>query len=274
MVAATFLVVPQWQGSGSSRAMRLVDGAEAIRGDLPQGSTVTVDVPLGAGNDEGSGIDRLSAIIAVRDAQLAALAEVSGLAITIGGDCGVDLAAIQQASATNPGMAVLWLDAHPDLNTLESSPSSAFHGMVLRTLLGDATPALAPASPLPPERVILAGTRALDEAESDYVASTGIRMLAPSALDAASVTAALAATGATSVYLHVDLDVLDPAEFACVGYPEPFGVSLATLLEVIGAAKAALPLAGASVTEFAPASAEAAGDDLGSILRILGALSK
>ena len=41
-MAATFVVVPQWQGSGSSRAMRLVDGAEAIRGDLPSASTRSV----------------------------------------------------------------------------------------------------------------------------------------------------------------------------------------------------------------------------------------
>lgn len=254
--------------------MRLVDGAEAIRGDLPQASTVTVEVPLGAGNDEGSGVDRLSALIAVRDAQLVALAAVSTLAITIGGDCGVDLAAIQHAAEANPAMAVLWLDAHPDLNTHESSPSSAFHGMVLRTLLGDGQEALTPPTPLAPQRVILAGTRALDEPESAFVAAAGLRMIAPNALDAASVTAALAETGATSVYIHVDLDVLDPAEFACVGYPEPFGVSLAGLLETIAAARSALPLVGASVTEFAPASPEAAADDLGSILRILGALSK
>ena len=48
---AAFVVVPQWQGSGSSRAMRLVDGAEAIRGDLPTASTFSVNVPLEAGDE-------------------------------------------------------------------------------------------------------------------------------------------------------------------------------------------------------------------------------
>jgi len=121
--------------------------------------------------------------------------------------------------------------------------------------------------------VILAGTRALDDAELAYIETVDIPVITPEALDADSLTAALAASGATSVYLHVDLDVLDPAEFSSVGYPEPFGVSLATLLAVIAAAKAALPLAGAAVTEFAPASSDAAADDVGSILRIIGALA-
>ena len=51
-MAARFLVVPQWQGSGSDRAMRLVEGAEAILADLPAAATERVDVPLEAGDHE------------------------------------------------------------------------------------------------------------------------------------------------------------------------------------------------------------------------------
>lgn len=257
--------------------MRLSEGAEAIRGDLPPNATHAAEVPSEAGNDEGSGVHRLSSLRQVRDAQLAVLARNSGLAITIGGDCGVDLASIQfasaRAAAANGSMAVVWIDAHADLNTPEDSPSGAFHGMVLRTLLGDGPESLVPGTPLDPRHVVLAGTRAIDDAELAYIEQAGIPLIAPESLDAASLTAALVATGATSVYLHVALDVLDPAEFNSLGYPEPFGISLTTLLEVIAAAKAALPLAGAAITEFAPASAESAGDDLGSILRVIGALA-
>ncbi|CAN5197704.1 arginase family protein [soil metagenome] len=271
-MAATFFVVPQWQGSGSSRAMRLIDGAEAIRGDLPAASTVLVEVPAGAGSDEGTRVQRLSSVIAVRDALDQALGAHLGLPIVIGGDCGVDLAPVSRASAAGP-VALLWLDAHPDLHSPQSSPSSAFHGMVVRTLLGDGPAALLPAAPLHPDRVLLAGTRALDEAEQDYVDAQGIRLIAPSELDPAAITEAVAATGADAVYIHVDLDVLDPAEIDGIGFPEPFGLTLAQLLEVIAAAKLALPLAGAAVTEFAPSSPEAAPDDLGTILRIIGALT-
>jgi arginase len=67
--------------------------------------------------------------------------------------------------------------------------------------------------------------------------------------------------------------VLDPAEFGGVSDPMPFGLSLAALIEAISVARGALPLAGAGITGFAPATPEAASDDLGSILRILGALT-
>ncbi|CAN5534578.1 arginase family protein [soil metagenome] len=252
--------------------MRLAEGAEAIRGDLPVSATRSVEVPSEAGTDEGSAVLRLSSIRQVRDAQSTALQSIPGLTITIGGDCGADLASVQHAAAKNDAMALVWIDAHADLNTPEESPSRAFHGMVLRTLLGDGPESLV-ANALPAERVILAGTRALDDAELAYIETAGIMTFAPDALTPDSLTAALAASGATSVYLHVDLDVLDPAEFGSIGYPEPFGVTLTALLAVIAAAKAALPLAGAAVTEFAPASPDGAADDLGSILRIIGALA-
>ena len=253
--------------------MRLVDGAEAIRGDLPSASTVTVDIPLGAGNDQGTLVHRLSSLEQIRDSMGRALDALDGLVITIGGDCGVDLTGIARANAKNESMALVWLDAHADLNTPESSPSGAFHGMVVRTLLGEGPAELVPEIPLAPEQVIYGGLRSLDDGEAEYLAGSGIRVLPPAELGAATIAKVLLATGASSVYIHIDLDVLDPAEIEGIGYPEPFGVALGTLLELIAAAKKTLPLAGAAITEFAPASPEAAADDLGSILRILGALT-
>lgn len=253
--------------------MRLIDGADAIRGDLPASSTFLVDVPPGAGSSLGTPVHRLSAIQHVRDEMRATLQDAAGTSITIGGDCGVSLAAVEHASAGGQ-VAVVWLDAHADLNSAESSPSGSFGGMVLRTLLGDGPAEVVPSTPLRADRVILAGTRAMDDAEGSYLDSTAIRLLPPGQLTAASLSEAIAATGASSVYLHIDLDVIDPAEFSCVGGPEPFGISIQDLLEYIGAARAALPLAGASLAGFAPASVAAAADDMPTVLRIIAALTR
>jgi arginase len=270
-MAATFVVVPQWQGSGSSRAMRLVDGAEAIRGDLPSSSTRAVEVPLEAGDSQGTNVQRLSSIALVRDAVRDTLAGVSGPAIVIGGDCGVELGAVERVADDS---AVLWFDAHPDLNTPESSPSGAFTGMVLRTLLGEGAPALVPTHPLPPHRVVLAGVRSMDPGEEDYLATAGIRVLAPGEVSPESVAAAITATGAARVYIHVDLDVLDPGEITGLGAPEPFGVMATTLVETIRGVLAGHELSGAGLTEFAPASPADAVDDMPTILRIIGALTR
>jgi len=73
--------------------------------------------------------------------------------------------------------------------------------------------------------------------------------------------------------VHVDLDVLDPSEMAGIGHPEPFGVSTADLIAGLRRLRERVPVAGASLTEFSPSSPEAAFDDLGTILRIIGALA-
>ena len=270
----TFVVVPQWQGSGSSRALRLRDGADAIRGDLPVKGTILVDVPLGVGDGQGSGVHGLTAIQLIANELRASLDTVPSAPIVIGGDCGVELAAIPHAiKRAGTPTALLWLDAHPDLNTPDTSPTGAFHGMVLRTLLGEGLAALLPQSPVAARSVVLAGTRACDDAEAAYIEASGIRMLPPDQLTVASLLDALTATGAGSVYVHIDLDVLDPGEFASLSYPEPFGLSVASLLELLHAVKEHFPLAGASVTEFAPASPDQAAQDLPTILRIIGALA-
>ena len=62
-----YLVVPQWQGSPSSRAMQLIDGAQAIAGDLPRSATTTLEVPMEAGEALDTGIHRLSALQRIRD---------------------------------------------------------------------------------------------------------------------------------------------------------------------------------------------------------------
>ena len=96
-------------------------------------------------------------------------------------------------------LAVVWFDAHPDLNTVESSPSGAFSGMVLRTLLGDGVDALVPSTPLAPDRLVLAGARSVDDGEDAYLESSGIARVGVDALDTPDgLVAAVAATGAAA----------------------------------------------------------------------------
>src|SRR5690606_7799666 len=122
-----FLVVPQWQGSPSTRAMLLVDGASAIAGDLPRAATTVLDVPVEAGDSLGTPVHRLSALRQVRALVEEALSPES---VLIGGDCSVTVAAL--GAIDRDDIAVVWCDAHPDLHTPQSSPSGAFSGMALR----------------------------------------------------------------------------------------------------------------------------------------------
>lgn len=279
-----FIVVPQWQGSPSARSMTLIDGAEAIAGDLPRSATVRVEVPVEAGEALGSGIRRFSSLQRTRDLVMAALGDAdsppdgtsatgpTGHTVVVGGDCGVAVPAIAHAAALHPDMAVVWFDAHADLHSPESSPSGAFAGMALRAVF-EASPLSSDAS-VPAERVVLAGAREFDDPEIDVVRASGLTHLGVDDLaDPARLADAVAATGAGSVYLHVDLDVLDPAAITGVSAAVPFGLDLPTLTNAIGILRGRFPLAGASVSGFAPPHPEAVVEDMGSVLRVVGALA-
>ncbi len=264
-MAVTFVVVPQWQGSPSSRAMRQAEGAAAIREDLPAGATRDVAVPLEAGDDQSTGIARFSSLQLVRERLTDVLGELEGPAVVLGGDCAVSAAAVAHAARTD-GVALVWFDAHPDLNSPETSPSGAFAGMVLRSIVVDGV--------VPASRVVLAGARSWDPGEEVFAAVAGVRAFAVDDLaDPAAIVDAVAASGATSVYLHVDLDVLDPSEFAGLLDPEPFGMPVNALVATIKALTARLPLCGATLAAYSPVSEESKIEDAPTLLRIVGALA-
>ncbi|MDT3317821.1 arginase family protein [Microbacterium sp. KSW4-11] len=267
-----FVVAPQWQGSPSARAMRLIDGAEAIADDLPRSALTRIEVPTEAGEALGTGIRRFSTLTRVRDAIAEALDGADEPAVVVGGDCAVAVPGIAAAAARHPSLAVVWFDAHGDLHTPASSPSGALAGMALRAAIApgpftDAPPAVA-------ARTVLVGARALDDGEADVLDSSPVTMLAADALaDPAALADAVAATGADAVYVHIDLDVLDPATITGVLEPVPFGAQPAQVVAAIGRLRERMPLVGASVAGFAPASRDAAVEDLGTILRLLGAFA-
>jgi arginase len=119
--------------------------------------------------------------------------------------------------------------------------------MVLRTLVGEGPKELLPARPLRPGQVVLAGGRALDQAERDFVERSGIRHVTPG--EAAD---AVAESGATNVYVHIDLDVLDPGAFASLSYPEPDGITPDELLAAVRALTERFTLVGMGITEYQP----------------------
>lgn len=249
--------------------MQLVDGAEAIAGDLPEAACSRILVPLEAGDAEDSGVYRLSSLRSVRERIAVALEQVptGRVPITIGGDCGVVYQPIA-AAASGRRLGVLWFDAHADANSPQSSPSHAFGGMVARSLVDDGV--------VEASRLVLAGTRAWDDAEAEWVAQAGVRHRSAEELDEPGDDLADVLDGldADGLYIHVDLDVLDPAEFEAISFPEPFGLTLDALLAAIASARSALPLLGASVTGFSPGSETAVTDAMPTILRVIGALSK
>ncbi|GAA4530202.1 arginase family protein [Amycolatopsis samaneae] len=242
--------VPQWQGALGPRAQELPEGCAALAelAGRVLGRPVCHVRQSGETSPVAGGIANREVLLANRPAQLAALEAPGGPVLTVGGDCGTELVPIGVARYRyGPGLGVLWFDAHPDLNTARSSPSGAYHGMVLRSLLGEGDPDFAANPALERGRAVLAGTRSFDDPERE-AAESGLVTVVPDATDAAALAAAL--RGAEHVYLHVDLDILDPGEFGGLNYPEPDGLSIAELVAAIDAL-VGFDVVGAGVTECA-----------------------
>ncbi|MBB3661457.1 arginase [Prauserella sediminis] len=266
----TIQAIPQWQGALSDDAARRLPagcralaalagevlGAEVRGVPVVADATATVD-----------GVGHRNALVRNRDAVLAALGP-GGPVLTVGGDCGVDLVPVGFARHRyGPELTVAWFDAHADCNTADSTPSGAFHGMVLSALCGRMERRSAPpgrhsgadapaadavdrdfdASPAVERgRAVLVGTRVFDPEERRAVAEGLVRHVPPPAEPAAVRDAV--ADG--PVYLHVDLDVLDPAAFDGTRYREPGGLTVDGLVAAIDAASQGR-VVGASLTECA-----------------------
>lgn len=175
---------------------------------------------------------------------------------TLGGDCSVDLAPISYLNQRYEGdLAVLWLDAHADLNTPDSSPSQHFHGMPLRSLLNQGEPSILQRlfSTLRAEQIFLAGGRAFDPAEQAYLVRQQIQAFSVHQLqqNPQVITAAIQSAGFRHVHLHLDLDVLDPEAFPFVTCPAAKGLSIQQFAHIVQAVLIHCAVVGVTLTEFA-----------------------
>lgn len=148
--------------------------------------------------------------------------------LVLGGCCCSHVGAIRGLAARPGRLAVVWVDAHGDLNTPETSPSGNAWGMPLRMAID--------AAAVRPEDVALVGARSLDPPELAFMEETGID---------ADLDRAL--RGCDRVYVAFDCDVLRPGELA-VFMPEPGGLTLAEAESLLRSVAGRCPLAGLGLT--------------------------
>jgi arginase len=165
---------------------------------------------------------------------LAVASDLAARPLVLGGCCCSHVGAVEGLAARHGRVAVLWLDAHGDLNTPETSPSGNDWGMPLRMLLDRGTIAAAD--------VVLWGARNLDRPEVEFIAAAGIGNDPDTLLDDARIEA---------VYVALDCDVFDPDEIA-VFMPEPGGPSLAEVEPLLTRVRVSGKLVGVGFTGLAP----------------------
>lgn len=154
--------------------------------------------------------------------------------IFLGGDHSISIGTISAMTTHVPDLGVLWVDAHADFNTPQTTPSGNIHGMGLAALFGHGPAALTgigyPGPKLKASHVVLLGIRNLDEEERSALRHSGIHVLTMHEIDemgmAAAIRQALSYLAHTSrLHVSLDMDVLDPKEAPGVGTPVPGGLT-------------------------------------------------
>jgi arginase len=182
---------------------------------------------------------------------LAIATELPERPLVLGGCCCAHIGAIEGLATRYGRLALVWLDAHGDLNTPESSPSGDLWGMPLRMLLDSGS--------VEPTDVLLLGTRNLDPPEQEYIASIGLPT-EPDELDGVL-------EGTEGVYVALDCDVLEPDGISPF-MPEPGGLSLDETETLFRRIARRAPVLGAGLSGLA-----AEPSNVAPLTRLLAALS-
>lgn len=170
-----------------------------------------------------------------RLAELVATASRDGaIPLVLGGDHSVALGTLGGLAAHSGPGGLIWIDAHADANTPETSPSGNVHGMSLAAALGLAGEAFAteawPLASVDPARVALIGVREVDPQEPVLLREAGVRVFTMSEVDRIGIERAVRealdrVAGPGFVHLSLDMDALDPEVAPGVGTPVRGGLT-------------------------------------------------
>lgn len=159
--------------------------------------------------------------------------ELGHIPVFLGGDHSISIGTIPGVTHAQPA-GVLWVDAHGDFNTLDSSLSGNIHGMSLALLLGRGCPELVnigkPGASLEPRDVVMVGVRDLDEAERKSLRDSGITVYTMRDIDERGMgVVAKEALAKLShrerLHVSLDIDALDPQASPGAGTLVPGGLT-------------------------------------------------
>jgi arginase family enzyme len=164
----------------------------------------------------------------LEEQSLALAADLPERPLILGGCCCSHVGAVEGLVARQGRLSLVWLDAHGDLNTPESSPSGNQWGMPLRMIVDSGA--------VEPGDVVLIGARNLDPPEEEFIRASGLHM------GEEGIEPALDGAGCT--YVALDCDVLEPTELS-VFMPEPGGLSIADVERILAGVQARARVLGA-----------------------------
>ena len=269
------LFFPQWQGAAGPRTHQLLPGVNAHDSQLSyhlgpallnlvspehDGPTAYVPVSTDTGDEALSTVDGIYA----RDAVLRQLTEALRIledaapdsVVTFGGECSVSVAPFSYlANRYGDDLAVLWIDAHSDTGVPGQS-YTGFRSMALATLAGEGDAGIIAELPalVPPLKILQVGLRHWDDEGIAVKERLGIQSvgITDTADDGRRVLDWVAASGATRLAVHIDLDILDSRDFSNSTGRQTDGMRVSDLVALVGDLSAAAEIVGLSLAEHIP----------------------
>jgi arginase len=155
--------------------------------------------------------------------------------LILGGDHSIALGSITGITRVYKDICVVWIDAHADFNTEESTPSGNIHGMILAALagLGDShlTDIGGWSPKLDAQKIVIIGARELDHGERELLRSHHVHVFTMSDIDQRGISdvmreaLTIAGTARDGIHLSLDMDGLDPVHAPGVGTPVRGGLT-------------------------------------------------
>jgi len=195
-----------------------------------------LDVPLAADTvvspdlPPGDVWDRLAALYSQVADAVAGAAGPGARPVVVSGDCTTALGTVAGLQRAGLDAGIVWLDAHGDLQTLETTTSGYLGGLPLRLLAGYRPELITGRLGLrmvSEDQITLAGARDLDPPEVAYLDQAQIRRCQVTDLAAAELPDG-------PLYVHVDLDVIDPPQLPGLRYPAPGGPDAGQVADALG----------------------------------------
>ena len=262
------LIYPQWQGGIVDHWMPDIVPEDASKGyflgaqllKMLASTAMTAEVPVSLDIRDRAVEEGISARRVIIKQTGAALDIVRGNApekiVTLGGECSVSVVPFTYLAAKYPDdVAIVWLDAHPDVN-LPDDEYKGYHAMALTACLGMGDEGIMRMLPgkVAAQNALIVGLRSWDAGMKQRQKELGIKGLSPAdvAEDSKAILDWLKSTGVSKVLVHFDLDVLDPAEIIAGVGVEPNGMKMAEAIRVINDIAAHYDLVGLTVAEFMP----------------------
>ncbi|TWP29573.1 arginase family protein [Apibacter muscae] len=266
------LIYPQWQGGIISPLVPELSpedsctgyylGARLLNFLAPNTNQKTIEVPISLNiNDRAvkNGINSYQVIYKQTQSALEILKKENPQRIvTLGGECSVSIVPFTYLASKYPDdVAIIWIDAHPDLN-LPYDKYEGYHAMALTASLGMGDEKLINLLPgkVDASKALLVGLRAWDEegGTPERQKALGIKHLTGEevAKNSKQILNWIKATKASKVVIHFDLDVIDPNEMVAAVGTDPDGMKINEVVRIINDIASSYDLVGLTIAEPMP----------------------